>query len=250
MADNSYITFDLFKQFEEIICTFSTRKGGYSTGPFTSQNMGNVQHDKSEVVKRNRLNYYKNLNIDPTKVILPGQIHSANITVVNSGGQAGNSDALISNKFNLFLGIQTADCFPIFLYEPGNRVIGAIHAGWQGAIAGIIPKTIALMETRLGANPSDIFAAIGPGLQKDCFEVREDVYHQFSEMYWHSHPDRTKRYLDLQAFIRDCLIKTGLQRQNIESDNSCTRCRVDLYYSYRRDGEKSGRMMGLLGIHT
>jgi len=201
MADDSYITFELFKQFGEIICTFSTRRRGYSTGPFASQNMGNLQYDKPDLVKKNRLDYYKSLNIDPAEVVLPGQIHSATVTVVSSGGQAESSDALISNKSNLFLGIQTADCFPIFLYEPGNRIISIIHAGWRGAVMGIIPKTINLMIARFGINPFEIFAAIGPGLQKECFEVRKNVYHQFSETYWNAHPDKTKRYLDLPTSI-------------------------------------------------
>ncbi len=247
MANDSYITFDIFKPFEEITCAFSTRKNGFSTGPFSSLNLGNINQDNPEVVKNNRLSYYKSLNIEPTNVILPDQIHSTNVRIVNTPGSIAMTDALISNKTNLFIGIQTADCFPIFLYEPNRQTIGIIHAGWRGAIAGIIRKTIDLMITEFDINILHVLAGVGPGLQKECFEVREDVYQQFSEVYLSKHPDQSKRYLNLQTYIRDCLWETGIQKQNIEFNAACTKCCKSLFYSYRRDGEKSGRMMGIIG---
>jgi YfiH family protein len=167
---------------------------------------------------------------------------------VESPGERIKADALISNKSNLFLGVQTADCFPIFLFDPQNRAIGVIHAGWQGAIKGIIPKTISMMKTEFSSNPLEIRVAVGPGLQKECFEVQEDVYDQFPGSCLIKHPDAAKRYLDLQKYVIDNLITSGIQPQNIELNKSCTKCLDSLYYSFRRDGEKSGRMMGLLGI--
>jgi copper oxidase (laccase) domain-containing protein len=104
------------------------------------------------------------------------------------------------------------------------------------------------MKTEFSSNPAEMRAAVGPGLQKECFEVREDVYNQFPRSCLIKHPETTKRYLDLQKYVRDNLINARIQSQNIELNKSCTKCCESLYYSFRRDGKKSGRMMGLLGI--
>ena len=140
MSDNSYFTFQIFEPFEELVCAFSTRQGGYSTGKFSSFNMGNFKKDDRITVMDNRRLYYKKLGIVEDNVALPGQIHSANIELVSSPGNVPNTDALFSSKTGLFLGIQTADCFPVFIYCPEKKITGIIHAGWKGAIQNIIIK--------------------------------------------------------------------------------------------------------------
>ena len=105
MPDPSYSTFRIFEQFQELTCAFSTRKGGFSTGLFSSQNLGNIHNDDPKIVQRNRLNFFDKLNIDPANIILPGQTHSTNIKIVRSPGEAINTDALISNSPNLFLNL-------------------------------------------------------------------------------------------------------------------------------------------------
>jgi copper oxidase (laccase) domain-containing protein len=95
---------------------------------------------------------------------------------------------------------------------------------------------------------SDIFAAVGPGLQEECFEVRQDVYQLFSKKYLRRHQEIDKRYLNLRYFIKDQILESGIPEAQLELNEMCTKCRADLFYSYRRDGQMSGRMMGMIGV--
>ena len=248
MSDESYISFQIFEQFEELVCAFSTRRGGHSTGNFSSFNMGNIKADDRITVMDNRRLFYKKLGIVEDNVALPGQIHSANIELVSSPGNVPNTDALFSSKTGLFLGIQTADCFPVFIYCPEKKITGIIHAGWKGAIQNIIIKTIDLMTKNLGVLSADLYIAIGPGLQKKCFEVRSDVFRQFPEEFLESHEDSSKRFLNLSGFLKHQLISLRIPSKQIYVSTDCTKCNREKYYSYRRDGENSGRMLGLIGI--
>jgi len=248
MHNDSFITFDIFDQFPEIICAFSTRLGGKSKGVFASQNMGLKTKENRQVVERNRENFFNTLNIKENQLAIPCQIHSANIKVVNKPGIYENTDALVTSQKELFLSVQTADCFPVFLYLPDNKVIAVIHAGWRGTVAGIIDNIFQILFKKFSANPADIYTAIGPGLKKECFEVKEDAFAQFSENYLEKHADEMKRYLNLKQFILDNLLTLGINQNNIFVAPACTKCAEDTYYSYRRDGENSGRMMGIIGL--
>lgn len=250
MGEQSYITFRLFEQFEDLLCAVSTRKGGTSSGLFSSQNMGNFQQDKPQNIFSNRIRFYNRLNVPENAIVLPGQIHSSNCCIVNSAADAPDTDSLITTTPGLFLGVQTADCFPVFLYSPKSKAVAVVHAGWRGVVSGIIPKTLSKMSGDLDVNISVLYAVIGPGLQKECFEVQSDVYNKFPEKYIFPHIEHSKRYLDLSGFIRSQLIGQGLRDNNIYQSVDCTKCQAEYYYSYRRDGINSGRMLGIIGLKT
>jgi YfiH family protein len=248
MQNDYYISFPLFDQFEELICAFSTRRGGYSKGSFSSLNMGNIKSDDPLLVMKNRNLFYNKLGILKQSVALPDQIHSANVKIISKSGMIPQTDALISNDRGLFLGIQTADCFPVFIYSPKKKTIGIVHAGWKGVVQDILMKTIDTMIENLGVFPSDLFIAVGPGLQKECFEVRSDVYKYFPEEYLEYHKDTSKRYLKLAGYLYNILISMNVPAKQIYISDDCTKCNHKQFFSYRRDGEKSGRMMGIIGI--
>ena len=248
MSDDSYITFQLFEKFEELIYAFSTRRGGYSKGLFSSLNMGNIKYDDLTTVMKNRRLFYKKLGIVENAVALPDQIHSANVEIVSSTGIISKTDALVTSTRGLFLGVQTADCFPVFLYVPEKQIIGIVHAGWKGAVQNILTKTINIMVENLGVLPTELYVAIGPGLQKECFEIRSDVFEQFPEKFLDFHPDALKRYLNLSGYLKQQLISLKIPPEQIYVSRDCTKCNHEKFFSYRRDGEKSGRMMGIIGI--
>jgi YfiH family protein len=247
---NTYINFDIYKPFPELVCAFSTRLGGSSKGIFSNQNMGNTRYDHINTVLKNRKNYYKRLNIDKETVVLPRQYHSANVKIATSVDLEPKTDALFTQNTGIFLGVQTADCFPVFIYDAQKKAVGIIHAGWRGVTKGIISKTLKIMKHNLQSKYSNFHVAIGPGLQKECFEVRADVYKQFPEKYLGYHPENFKKNLDLLSFLVDEMISLGVPAAQIEVNSDCTKCRHDLYYSYRRDKEKSGRMLGIIGIRS
>jgi YfiH family protein len=248
MRDDSYITFQIFEQFEELICAFSTRHGGHSKGQFTSLNMGNIKNDDNVSVMKNRRLFFKKLGIAENTVVLPDQIHSTNLKIVSSAGIVPKTDALITSNKDLFLGVQTADCFPVFLYVPEKKIIGIVHAGWKGAVQNILTKTIDSLTKIHGVSSSDLYVAIGPGLQKECFEVRSDVFKQFPETFLGTHQDTTKRFLNLSGYLNQQLISKNIPSEQIYQTDDCTKCNYKRYYSYRRDGAKSGRMLGIIGV--
>ncbi len=248
MRDKIYITFKIFDPFEEIVCAFSTRLVVKGKEILASENKGYTGNYGSDADLTKRAYFFDRLKISEDAIVYPAQIHSANIKHVFIPGIVPNTDALITQTRGLFLSIQTADCFPLFLYAPKKNVVGIIHAGWRGAKGGIVSRTLHFMQRNIGADLSDLHVAIGPGIQKECFEVQADVYEQFPEKYLIQHADNAKRYLDLCEFLKDELTTNNVPDHQIYVRNECTKCRNDLYYSYRLEGQKSGRMMGIIGI--
>ena len=148
------------------------------------------------------------------------------------------------NQANIFLTIQTADCFPLMIYIPDSHIVACVHCGWRGVADGIVQNVLKTCNVSL----RKAFAVIGPGLQKSCFEVGRDVFTRFDPRYFSPHPHAGKQYLDLQTVIADTLLEWGFNRNNIYRENICTHCEQDTFYSYRRNGQKSGRMMGIIGM--
>jgi YfiH family protein len=210
--------------------------------------MGLKSGDIRQHVLANRNRFYRILNVSEKKLALANQIHSGNVKIVNHPGLVENTDAMICNKKDIFLAIQTADCFPIFLFEPDHKVCGVIHAGWRGVVLNIVENTLETLKADLKIEPSKLLIAIGPGIQSDCFEVRKDVFDYFPEKYLKDKTKSNKRYLDLKSIIIDKLNNSGVPLKNIYASKYCTKCCEALFYSFRRDGEKSGRMLGIIGI--
>lgn len=243
-----YIQFEIFKKYRQISCHFSNRKNGFSKDVYSELNLGMNTGDIPQTVTKNREYFYNALNIKSAKIAYPDQVHSASVQTATGPGIYSRTDALVSNQTGLFLAVQTADCTPLFLFDPRNNVIGVIHAGWRGCVSGIIENTFKKMETEFGSDPKNIVAAAGPCLQPCCFEVREDVFSLFDEKFLKPHARKEKKILDIPEFINSELSRLGVLSDNFEISSVCTKCDVENYYSYRRDGNKSGRMMGLIGM--
>ena len=248
MNPAQYITFDIFKSYPDLVCVFSTRNGGVSTGAYASLNMGLKTGDHQQSVIENRRIFFEKLNIPQVQIAFTDQVHSGNAAYAVGPGILNQTDALITDKENLFLVIQTADCFPVFLYDRKKRAIAAIHAGWQGVLNKIIENTIEKMVRIFDSNPPDIIAAVGPGLQKECFEIRQDLFSRLDQTYLIRHPDNEKRLFDLKNMIQDKLVNQGVKTDNINTTEICTKCDQSNFYSFRRDKNVSGRMFGLIGM--
>ncbi len=250
MTHRTYTSFSSFKAFSNLICIFSTRQGGLSRGIYAQQNLGLKTGDDIKTVAENRKQFFKQFNISEKQIAFTDQIHSTNIVRVNKPGVYSQSDALITKETDIFLAIQTADCLPVFIFDPVNRVIAAIHAGWRGVKAGIITASINTLFSTFALRPQNFFVVIGPGLQKECFEVRSDVSMYFPIKYLGKHSDPGKKFLDLSGYVKYILLNLGIPEDQVEQHPDCTMCKTDLYYSYRRDKERSGRMIGLIGMRS
>lgn len=168
------------------------------------------------------------------------QIHSAEVLVVDREGCAGEGDGLITSKPDVILSIRTADCYPVLLVDIRARVIAALHAGWRGTAAGIVPAAIRLMASKFGTSASDIFAAIGPGIGGCCYEVGTDVARRFGLA--------TAGHVDLGQANQDQLIEAGVAEAHIDRLNLCTFCDAARFHSYRRDKDAAGRMTSFVRI--
>jgi hypothetical protein len=156
---------------------FFTRQGGVSGGPFTSLNCGLSGGDSREAVLENRARAAHAIGAAPDRLVGLMQVHSADVVEVKTPwmpGQGPRGDAMVTTRRDMTLGVITADCAPVLLVDATAGVAGAAHAGWRGAVAGVIENTVAAM-VRLGADPGAIAAAIGPCIGQDSYEVGPDL---------------------------------------------------------------------------
>jgi YfiH family protein len=177
---------------------------------------------------------------EPRPVVAVRQIHSNQVLAVTQPGPAGEGDALITYIRDLTLSIRTADCYPILIADQRTRSVAAIHAGWRGTSSRIVVKTIAKMEQDFGTRPQDLHAAIGPGIGKCCYEVGEEVGRLFGL--------DCRGRIDLAKANREQLIESGVSAGQIYSAGRCTHCEGELFHSYRRDGDRAGRMISFIRI--
>lgn len=182
----------------------------------------------------------------PTAVVR--QVHSADIVLVDAAGEYGQADALITSQPGFLLAIRTADCVPAVIVDPATHSVAAVHAGWRGITAGILPKTLERMTQHFGTSPAEVLVAIGPAIGQCCFEVGPEVASQFQSWF----PERTdlsqKTTIDLRETSLRQLTSSGVPRAAIElATDECTRCHPDRFHSWRRDAERSGRMVSAIG---
>lgn len=169
------------------------------------------------------------------------QVHSATVLFATAEGCVGEGDALITDLPGLSLAVRTADCLPILLVDPRNRAIAAVHSGWRGTVAGVAINALNKMQENYKTNPIDLVAAIGPGIGPCCYEVGPEVAAEFGLV--------GRVHLDLANAKRTQLVAAGVPESQIEVLPYCTKCRADLFHSFRRDGEAAGRMLSHIRIH-
>ena len=205
------------------------------------------------IANRNRLK-----ELYPTMhFVVANQTHSSNIAVIQERQDIGwsniedaieNCDALMTNVPNIMLTILTADCVPILLFDPVEKAVAAVHAGWKGTKEQIILKTVKKMQKFFKVNPKNIVAGVAPSIGKCCYEVDWNVAKYFKEVPNAYIAQGEKYMLDLPYINKAQLLKAGLKEKNIELSNICTACEVEHYFSYRKEDACSGRFMSLIGI--
>jgi hypothetical protein len=169
------------------------------------------------------------------------QIHSATcVPAAGRPGILGQGDALLENTSGSVVAVKTADCIPVLLIDDRHRAVAAVHAGWRGTVARIVQNAMEGMRERFGTSPADLYAAIGPGIGKCCYEVGPEVAAQFGE--------QGRAHIDLPAANRSLLIEAGVTPERIYASNLCTMCLPDEFHSFRRDKEAAGRMHSFAGI--
>jgi hypothetical protein len=182
------------------------------------------------------------------RLLLLKQVHGTTVAEAPWDGMP-EADASVAVRPGFLLGIQTADCLPVLLVDPGRRLVAAAHAGWRGTAAGVAARAVAALVAR-GSRPEDLVAALGPGIGACCYEVGDDVREAFGPSgtpFFHAGP-RGRPHLDLRAANVRQLLDAGLARAAVHHVADCTRCGADSYHSYRRDGRAAGRMISFVGF--
>ncbi len=185
---------------------------------------------------------------DPGEVFFLNQVHGKAVASP-PWTEPPLADASVTRAAGEFLAIETADCLPILIVDRVGRQAAAAHAGWRGTFAGVAAEAVrGLVES--GAEPGHLLAALGPSIGACCYEVGPEVEEAFGTdgaCFFVPGPS-DRKHLDLVAANRVRLEKAGLLSANIESLDLCTRCRPDLFFSYRRDGASAGRMISVIGF--
>lgn len=240
---------------EDVVAFSTTRQGGVSTGNYASFNINRYCGDSEETIRENRRLLCQLLNIEDARLIMPHQVHLSKIAVIDeaffacSDEERNNKlegvDAVITNLPEVCIGVSTADCIPVLLYDCRQKAAAAIHAGWRGTVRRIVQQTIADMKSVYGSKPQDIKAQIGPGISLDSFEVGDEVYDAFASAGFNMSlisQHREKWHIDLPECNRLQLIEAGIPSENISVSNICTMKQSDTFFSARRLGIQSGRI--------
>ena len=265
-----------FRKLPWLVHGFSTRFGGQSLLEGEKVlNLSFTEWDSRENVAANRRRFQSAIGAEEFTLIAMKQIHS---DVIHRFGAAPEhpckGDASATSCPRLLLAVQTADCVPILLVDPKKRAIAVVHAGWRGTLGRIAEKTAGRMRAEFGSDPADLLAALGPSIGPCCYEVSADFVTKFTAQFadaagyfdeprsgdepnplqWlnmappgHQPPPKNV-HLDLRKANRSQLLVAGLRPQSIYMSNLCTGCRRDLFFSYRKEGPLSGRLLSVLGI--
>ena len=242
----SVFKFESFKKYNNI-AHFVTTKEGWISGN-TPRFTGDLESTYSGFRKELALSCHWDAN----RYIFARQTHSNHVAVVTSENlmtAIPDTDALITNEPGLFICIQTADCVPVLLFDPQLKVVAAIHAGWRGTVSKIARKAIQQMTETFGCDPADIIAGIGPSIHMHAYEVGQEVVKAVEANFSNSTTllkpslDEGKAYFDLWEANRTVLIESGIPEENIEVMGLCSFEQVDLFYSARREGIETGRMV-------
>lgn len=276
-----------------LLHAFSTRAGGVSPSPAAGLNLGYIAADPAANVRNNRRRFLAALGAQNFALAELRQIHSSiGYQVVRgradeiefllsgepasrpSGEGAPRGDALFTDQPGLLLAIKTADCLPVLLADTRRHAVGAVHAGWRGALDGVVEKAAGEMRRLFGSRPRELVAALGPSIRVCCYEVGPEVEEAYcgrfreGDQFFREVPKPSgggnrdflprlapgrkqptlARHFDLLAAAQAQLLRAGLRPAQIRVAEFCTACRTDLFYSHRREGGRTGRMMAVVGI--
>ncbi len=227
------------KRFKNINHYFFSRKNGYSSGCYESLNCGSGSSDSKENVFKNLKIVSQRIGCKNESLITLNQIHSNKVIYFEKEGSLKNKvtgDAIITKIKNIGLGILTADCAPILLYNPKKNIIGGIHSGWKGALNGIIKNTFEKLN-EINSKNSDLIVVIGPCIKKENYKVKIDFYDKFmsknqKNKCFFEKINRDSYFFDLRGFINNEI--SSLNVKNIENIDMDTYSNEENFFSYRR----------------
>ena len=238
-----------------IVAFSSTRHGGCSKGNYAAFNINRYCGDDDNDIRQNREALCRLLHISDDRLIMPHQVHLTKVAKIDetflsltaTGRQEAleGVDALMTDLPDLCIGVSTADCIPVLLYDSRHHAVCAIHAGWRGTVQRIVMKALEAMTAAYGTQPQHLVAQIGPGIHLDSFEVGDEVYDAFAQAGFDMEVISKKWgkwHINLPECNRLQLIAAGLSPQSVHVSPVCTFQQAADFFSARRLGINSGRI--------
>ena len=275
-----YLTFPGLERTGEVRHLFSTREGGISEGIYASMNLSYTRGDKKEAVDENFRRIAECMGCGVEDMVCSDQTHTDHIRLVTADDRGKgvvrlkdykDVDGLITNEKGIVLCTFFADCVPLFFVDPVKKAIGLSHSGWRGTVQKIGKKTVEKMGEAFGTDPEDVYAAIGPSICQDCYEVSEDVIEEFLKIFpgteqayapkeerigdsglqgmsrkrvpslWYEETAGKYR-LNLWEANRRILLEAGIPEKQIEVTDLCTCCNPEFLFSHRASHGKRGNL--------
>lgn len=249
--------FENLARFSDISHYVSTRIGGMSEGKYKGLNLGLDSGDEPLTILNNRRLLAQTMELPLDRFVFAEQTHSKNVLIATdsyagmgteiSATAVKNCDGFISKTKNLCINAKSADCTPVLLYDPIQKVIGAVHSGWKGTVQKIAHIAVKLMVEEFNTNPKNIVAGIGPSNGPCCYEVGDEVVEKVAKEFDTNSPflklnaKSKKVHFDLWKTNEYLLLESGLLKSNIETAGLCTQCNPHLFYSARRS--ETGRIV-------
>ncbi|MBR5421643.1 MAG: peptidoglycan editing factor PgeF [Lachnospiraceae bacterium] len=232
-----------------------------SEGIFASLNLGMNRGDEEEKVKENYRRFLRSCGIEQERFVCGKQVHGSEVLIVGEAqarppygyGELMEADGYVTKEAGVPLVIFTADCIPLLLADEKAGVVAAVHSGWRGTVKDI-EKTAIEQMLLLGAERKDIKACIGPAIGRCCFEVGGEVIEAVEELLgrdptaFYDAKENGKYMLDLKGVLKDCLLRSGIPEENIETVTDCTLCMPEKYWSHRQAGLTRGSQASVIMI--
>lgn len=260
----TWLTYPAFEQFPDIVHAFSTRLGGVSQGIYSSMNLSFTRGDEDAAVHENYRRLADAVGFNVEDIVTSDQTHTANVRVVTEEDRGKgitkprsytDVDGMITNVPGLVLATFYADCVPLYFVDPVHHAIGLSHSGWRGTVAKIGKVTVEKMKEEYGTEPEDLYAAIGPSICQDCYEVSEDVILEFQKSFEEKYWDRLfykkengKYQLNLWEANHLIMLEAGIEEEHISMPGICTCCNPEFLFSHRASHGKRGNLGAFLGI--
>lgn len=240
---------------QDVVAFSTTRQGGYSEGNYGQFNINRYCGDSAETIRQNRQALCQLLQIDDRHLLMPHQVHLTEVAVIDEAflclddnerqQRLEGVDAIMTDRAGVCIGVSTADCIPVLLYDNIHHAACAIHAGWRGTVSRIVEQSIKTMTATYGTNPIDVLAQIGPGISLDSFEVGDEVYAAFAQACFDMasiSQKQDKWHIDLPTCNKLQLMTMGVKPDHISVSYICTYKAHDTFFSARRLGINSGRI--------
>lgn len=238
---------------------FSLRTGGVSGPPFSDLNLARNLGDDPAAVEENHRRLASAVGYSAECLFEASQVHGVGLAVADEKVpselfRSREADALLALEPGQAVGIRVADCVPVLMADPGSGAVLAIHAGWRGVVAGVVPEAVARMLRETGAQPGALLAAIGPHIGPEAFEIGDEVAQALvaaipedPRVVIACEPPAARRpRADLGRAVRAQLVRMGLWTERVESVGGCTYTNAKQFFSYRRDGAASGRHLAVI----